>query len=381
MRHLLLPALAPVTVLLCLLCTPAGAAHPYTNSEIDNLKQRIAALESATDGTDGEGGDAPPFMLQSLGRHLVFGGALEVEAAYDKTKGEGSSSDLTLSTAELSIETELNAAVAGHLILLYEQTPDDDNLEVDEAVVSLRCPSSLFGLTPALHAGRQYLPFGNFNSFMVTDPFTVDLGETRATAALLKLEGDYLSLSGGVFNGAVDTGDNTLDSFVAAVTVTPVEGVSFGASWLSDLAESDAGLVVDPALYSGTVAGGSLFVSLEFGPLAIEAEGVAALEDFDAALVGLDTSLPPDGIADTELSGKRPKAWNLELALTPMDAVQIAARYEQRRDFADDARRYGGTISWGFFDQTLLALEYLYTHREQGVGNSRTLTAQLAMDF
>lgn len=374
-----------IVLLGLLLAGQAFAAHPDRASEISNLKQRIEALEA-----EGEHGnlaeEEAPFIIDALSRHLIIGGALEVEAGFEKTKGEDSKSELNLATAELVLEAELNEAVSGHLVLLYEEEPDDDNLKVDEAVLSLTCPQPLLGITPSLHAGRLYVPFGTFNSFMVSDPFTVDIGETQATAALLALESDYITLKGGVFNGTVDTGRDTVDSIVASAEITPVEGVAFGASWISDLAESGAELVADPALYNGSVAGGSTFVSLAFGPVSVEAEALTALRDFDLALVNLDTTVPADG-PDTELSGKRPRAWNLELAIEPVERLQIAGRYEEMRDFAHDARRYGGTISWGMFDQTVLAVEYLYTNRDSEnviIGDkldSQTLTAQLAMEF
>ncbi len=353
-------------VILLLASQTVWAAHPGTQSEIENLKERIQALERAKGITPGEG---QPFSLQALDKRLTFGGLLEMEAFYDKTKGSDATSDLSLSTAQLSTEVAINENIDGHIILLYEETPGDDTIKVDEAVISLHCPKSFLGQSAAFYGGKMYVPFGKFNSGMITDPLTVDLGETQNTAAIFVLEGDLWHLSSGFFSGEIDNSKENIDTLVAALELTPFEGVSLGVSYLSDLAESGAGLVSSSALYTSSVAGASGFVSLGFDSFGLEAEVVTALDDFSNSLIG-----------STDLTGKRPLALTLEADWKPTAETQLALRYEKAHDFQDDLKRYGMSASYGLFTNTVIALEYLYTDVNTGLDNQK-LTGQLAFSF
>jgi len=357
------------TVLMILLSgSPALADHPDSRAEIDNLKQRIEVLEA---GLGGEPTEEPPFSLMAAGKRLTFSGLLELEANYTKPNGGDAGSDLTLATFQFSTEAAINEQIGGHVILLYEEGPEDESLKVDEAVISLHCPKSFLGQAPAFYGGKLYLPFGKFSSSMVSDPLTLELGETSDTAAVFAFEGELLNLSLGVFNGGTDAaGDKDhLDSLVVALEVTPLENLAFGFSWISDLAESGSDLVADPSLYSDSVSGASAYASATFGPVGLDAEVLGALDDFDAALVGL-----------SDLTGSRPLTWNLEAFWQPTESLQVTARYEKARDYRRDVARYGVAASCSLFDSTVVALEYLHTNPETAPG-SDTLTAQLALEF
>lgn len=355
-----------VLMALALSCGTAWADHPDTKSEIENLKERIHALEAEIKPLPA--GESQ-FNLQALGKYLTISGLLELQANYSKTRSEDATSDLTLATAQLATEVTINDHIGGHLVLLYEEEPGEDALNVDEAVISLHCPRALAGQTPSFYGGKMYVPFGKFNSSMITDPLTLDLGETNDTAAVIGLEGKLWNFRTGVFNGEVDSGNDTIDSFVAALELTPAEGVSFGASYISDLAESDIELVADSTLYSSSVPATSAFASLSFGKVSLDAEIVATLDDFDTILVG-----------STDLTGQRPLAWNLEVAWVPKEALQLAARIEGAKDFQDDVTRYGATVSYGLFAHTVVAIEYLFSDFDSEADN-QALTAQLAFDF
>ncbi len=346
----------------------ALAATHDNNAEIENLKQRIEALET---GMAGKPAEEQPFTLFAAGKHLTFSGLLELEANYSEIDVEGPSSDLTLATFEFSTEVTINDHINGHIILLYEEDPADDSLKVDEAVISLRCPQSLFGQTPSFHGGKMYLPFGKFNSSMLSDPLTLDLGETNDTAALFSLEGDLWTFSLGVFNGGTDANNDKdhIDSLVAAIELTPLENLSFGFSYISDLAESDNELVADTTLYSDSVPSASAFLSATLDAFSFEAEILAALDDFDASLIGT-----------SDLTGKKPLVWNLEASWQATEVFQLTARYEQARDFQDDVTRYGATASYGLFRNTVLALEFLHAAPDTDP-ESDTITAQLGFEF
>jgi len=352
---------------------PAFALHSDEKSEIENLKKRIETLEARQ--VPAAAAPAEPGVLGSLGEFVTLHGLLEVEATLAKPEGGDEASDLTLATAQLSLETRLNDRVGGHLILLFEEVEgEDDDLTVDEAVLSLSAPRPLLGQRAALQLGRMYLPFGRFASAMISDPLTLELGETRNTAALVALEGELWTLSAGVFNGATDTaGDNnSIDSWVASLEVTPRENLAFGASYLSDLAESDIELVQDATLYGSSVDAASAFLSAQCGTFGFTAEYLAALDRFDAPLVA----------AGADLTGRRPSAWSLELDWQPLERLQLATRYEQAHDFQDDLRRYGATASYGLYEHVVVGLEYLCADAKLAEDDPvHQVTAQLALEF
>ena len=347
---------------------PDNAAGTGDNPEINNLEQRIKTLEEQA-----EKATSPD--ISKISEHLNLHGLLEVEATYTKPEGGGKDSDLTLATAELSLEARLNQYASGHLALLYEEQEDEDNdVEFDEAVISLTLPIPLVDHSASLHAGRMYVPFGTFESYMITDPLTLDLGETRATAALIALEGDVWSLKGATFNGEADTsgGNDNIDTWVSSLEVSLGESIRFGSSFISDLAESDDELVSDQADYSSNVPGASAFISVQYGDLGFIAEYLGALEKFDSSLVD----------AGTDLTGKRPEAWNLELAWRPLERLEVAARYEKAHDFQDNVSRYGSTVSYGLFEQVVIALEFLHANADVDEDDPvNIVTTQLALEF
>jgi hypothetical protein len=69
-----------------------------------------------------------------------------------------------------------------------------------------------------LIAGRQYIPFGYFDSHFITDPATLILGETNEGALVggYRFNGEMVDISLGAFNGRVkEIGkDDKISNFV-----------------------------------------------------------------------------------------------------------------------------------------------------------------------
>ena len=306
-------------------------------------------------------------------------GLIEVEAMYQKidngdpAEADTDASDVDLATAELVFDAKIAQAVDGHVMIKYE----DDDLFVDEGFITLSGGDAF----PAyLIAGRQYIPFGNFDSHFVTDPNTLILGETTEGAAVVgyKLGGEMANFSVGAFNGrAKEAGDdNPIDSYVASVTVQPLEGVLFGASYTSNLASSNSlsEVLVDADKLDSLVGAWSAFASVEFQDrFYLVAEYVAAVDDFTAGEL----------YADTDTKARQPKAWNLELGIALAEELEVAARYGGSDDGAGflPESQYGAVVNWEFFENANLALEYLHDEYENNVKDADTVTAQLAVEF
>lgn len=343
----------------------AGAQPDYEamRSQIENLRERIATLEEEKTKPD------EPFILTALNKSITLGGLLELEAFWDKAEGGDETSDLQLATVELSGDVDINENIAGHLTMLWE---DDgtDNVEIDQAVIFLRHPAPFWSHYVTFSGGKMYLPFGKFDSTFISDPLSLELGESNNTAAVFGLQGDLLKIHIGAFNDDVDTqDDDQIDSWVASLELTPTEKLAFGVSYLSDLAESDIELVQNEDIYRSSVAAGGAYLTWQLWQITILAEYIAALENFSAEMVN----------AGDCLTGERPSAWNIELAWEPTGRWQVGIKAEGANDFQNDLKRYGAVVSRGLFRNTVLGLEYLYGEDDEN--ENHTVMAQLALVF
>ncbi len=339
---------------------PELVAHADTSAGIENIQERREAVTEKA---------VLPLTWKIGEASFTLSGLIEAEASFTHIEGSSKEDDLRLSTVQIGLETEFTPWLGGHVIGLWEDE-DTEPMVVDEVVLSLTSPWQLGSQTPALHLGRQYLPFGKFESNMISDPLTLELGETHTTAALLALTGETWTASFGAFEGSVDDGDDGFDSWVASIEAAPHEGVTLGASYISDLAESDAELVQDERLYRDAVAGWSAFVALRHGDFGLTAEYLAAVDRFK----------PEQVEGGEDLTGRRPQAWNLELTWQVLEQLQLTGRYEEANDYRADLRRYGASSSYGLCDYALLAVEYLHADA-RGEETSHTLMAQLAVEF
>lgn len=114
---------------------------------------------------------------------------VEVEYGYNKDYADVASSDIVLATAELAIESSINENVDLLVSLLYEE--DDTPLEVDVAVITLHDND----LPVSFSFGQMYVPFSTFDSSMISDPLTLELGEIRESSALLGYQSSGLLAS------------------------------------------------------------------------------------------------------------------------------------------------------------------------------------------
>jgi hypothetical protein len=346
----------------------AMPSDPPAPGGVKSLEDRVKQLEEAT-GRKPESGKWYDRMQVS--------GLVEVEAAYqevdygDPDQADEDGGDVDLATVELAFDARIAEKVDGHVLVKYE----DDDLFVDEGYITLSGGDAF----PAyLIAGRQYIPFGNFDSHFVTDPTTLILGEATegAVVAGYRLGGQLVDISAGVFNGrAKETGDDTIDSFVAAVTVQPMESVLFGASYTSNLASSNAlsEELADADNLDSLVGAWSAFASVEFlERYYLIAEYVAAVDDFTAG-----------ELYTADVKARQPSAWNLELGIELAEELEVAVRYGGSDDGAGflPESQYGAVISWVVFENTNLALEYLHDEYEDDVQEADTVTAQLAVEF
>jgi hypothetical protein len=363
-------------MLFVFLVSPAmaqDAASMRTVGGVKSMEDRVRHLEEAI-GAGGEGEGRNWFD------RIEISGLIEIEAMHqqvdysDPAAADEDESDIDLATVEVAMDAAVSENVEGHVLFKYEE----DDLFVDEGFVTL---SGSDRFPVSLTAGRQYLPFGNYESHFVTDPLTLVLGETNDGAVVVgsSFAGDTVEISAGLFNGAVNENgdDDVVDSLVAAVSFQPFESIMMGVSYTSNLISSDgfSEAVTGSGTVTDMVGGWSAFVTASFlERFTFIAEYAAAMDHFKAGEIY--------DAADTQ--DRKPAAWNLELGVSVLENLDLAIGYGGSDDGGTEflpEKQYGAVANWGIFDNTNLALEYLRAEFEDNTVETDTVTLQLAIEF
>jgi hypothetical protein len=289
-----------------------------------------------------------------------------IELEYGVSRGDSGNATGPLATkAELEATFKPTDKVDVHGLLLYE----DKVLSIDQADVTWHAlPDDKLEVI----AGKQYLPFGAFESAMISGPMTKDLGEAsqdKVLQATSKL--GNIQTKGYVFDGTSPktggTGTNSTGYGLSAGYAT--ETASVGVDYLSNLVESKYFETNDVA---STVPAVALHGSTKAGRVTLIGEYVAATTalqagDLDGAIT---VAAKPAAIqleADVDLNNDRTVAlaWN-----GSSNAEEIG--------LAKDT--LGVTYSQPLFKGFNGALELMQTKGYDGA-QDKALTAQLAYEF
>lgn len=358
-----------------------ASAQESSDERVAELERRLKYLEERVAAQDRAIVDKERQIARMSGLRdgwfnaVEIGGVIEVEGVHESPAEGNGTSDLSLATAELAIGAAVNEWVGGEVVLLY----DGEELGVDAAALAVGPPSGEWSLT----VGQQYLPFGAFESNMITDPLTLDIGETAETAIAL-------GFSAGEFGGALfgfngdrnPGGGDDIDGFGAALGYGLALGdneVGLNVSYLNDLGDSD-GLQEAIDQEADRVPGWAASVIVGVGEVTVIGEYLAALDRFEA-----------DDIAFAD-RGAQPSSWMIEAAYPLSVAgkdVTVAASFQQTDEAVELELPRSRTLigfSVGLMEQLSLAVEWAYDD-DYGVGDggrgesANTLTVQLAAEF
>lgn len=351
------------------------------------LEQRVAEQDKVIQAKDEQiaelTGQASSDSTGGWFERVEFGGVVEVEAGrHDPYQGD-SSSDVVLATVELGMAAQVNDWVEAEVVLLYEE--DETDLEVDAATITVAPPDGPWSLT----GGRFYVPFGVFGTNLVSDPMTLELAETRESAAQIGFESDGLFAAVYAFNGDnKKDGDDKINNFGAVIGVEHEgETVTAAASlgYINDIGDSDSlqDVIADNLGNNDVddyVSAWTLTGLIEVGSFSFIGEYVKATDSFDAAAV-------PWGAG-----GAEPEAWGVEAAYR-FTLANRAATFAVGYQGTDEAlalelpeTRLAAAITVEIFDATTLSFEWAhdkdYGNSDGGTGNhADTLTGQLAVAF
>lgn len=326
---------------------------------------------------------------------LSWSGVVEVEVGTtdnadgnytdDSAAYADDSSGVTLATVELALDAAIHDLVNAQVVLLYEDNGETP-LNVDSATITL---GNTERYPLYLTAGLMAVPFGNFSSNVLSDPLTLELGETAETAIQLGFERNGLYGSVYAFNGSANktNTNSSLDQWGANLGYAMENdrmSLDIGVGFINTLEDSDG---ISDHLGEDTtgamadhVAGMAVHGVLGFGGIALIGEYVGATENFAAS------ELPWDG------NGAQPAAWNVELGYTfdlSGRETTVAAAWQSTTEFAASdlpEDRYLAAVSMSLFENTALSFEWMhdkdYDTNNGGSGNDAdTATAQLAVEF
>lgn len=326
-----------------------------------------------------------PAMADDNNVKLEVNGALEVELGTSEDFTGTKGSDIALATVELGFDAQITPWVSAHILFLHEDD-DTEPAEIDEGIITLANDDvTAFSLS----AGRMYVPFGAYESNLVSDPLTLEIGETREAAVQLGFDSG-LSASFFVFNGdTLEVGsDDNVEHFgfnIGFANETDAMAFDAGFSYISSIGDTDSlyDVVAENRLASAAatdevvefVAGFSVHGMLTMGALSFIAEYTTAADAFDA------TELPAFG-------GAQPSAYNVEAAFT-MNQMTFAAAFQGTAEAVDlglPETRFLIAASMEVVEGASLSVEYLteedYSVADGGTGETgNALTIQLATEF
>ncbi|MDH5298327.1 MAG: LbtU family siderophore porin [Desulfobulbaceae bacterium] len=350
---------------------------------LNKLEQVVAENKASQQAMATTPEESAGNALAKLNDRVEIHGLIEAEGAVTDDFAGTNGSDITLATVELALDAKISEWSTGHLLFKYE---DGTNFDVDEGTITIG-NSEKYPLF--LSAGKMYVPFGNFQTAMVSDPLTLQLAETNENTLLVGAVKNGWHGALYAFNGDMDeTGkDDMVRSWGGNVGYGFEKGevkVEAGASWISNIGDSNGITDGLNALAVNTVddqvAGFGAYLLYNHGHCGLTAEYTGAAQSFRS------TELAFNG------NGAKPAAWNLEGAYTTEllgKEATFALSYQGSHEALAlnlPEARYLASVGIGLVDYTTLKFEVIhaedYDTEDGGTGNdAQSVTMQLAVEF
>ena len=244
----------------------------------------------------------------------------------------------TATSVQLASLIETTDWAQAELILEFDS--NTDTWSTSEATLALE--SGAWELV----IGRQDIAFGEYFSHFASGPI-VEFGEINDTGISLAYDHrDRYDIALTAYRGRAQktAGRERLDWNIA-LQAWPSESLGLGLSYLSDLADSDEGLLAESGnRYDKKIPAWSGYVLWLEQNFEVSLEAVAALDDF----------------VELETDRNRPAAWNLELVYYFNGRVAAALRMEASRELEDAPRRQAGiALNYRLHDNAAITFEAL----------------------
>ncbi len=314
---------------------------------------------------------------------IDLNGAVQLQASHGSPFTGPTTSDATVKEATIGLTTRVHDWVTAEIGLKYEE--DDTPLEVDVATIAIAPPKGPW----RLKGGQFTLPFGTFETNLVSTTLAGEVGETRETALSAGLESNGFSGTVYAFNGTnKEGGDSRIEGFGATAGYaqeTGNSGFAVDVGYINDVGDSNnLQTTISDTLGSNNVSRhvGAWIVGskVHYGPVSLSGEYLTAVEDFAAGEVLFNGA------------GAQPSAWSVETAygfkIVDQDAT-VAVSYQGTDEalaLSLPERRFLAGISVGIVEHASLAFEWAhdwgYGTGDGGTGKTAdTVKAVLTVEF
>ena len=348
--------------------------QPYVNEDLYLLQQRKRIYNYLIE--NGHSFPATPVVNLS--------GKVESQIYHTSHFGtfqNNSATDIHLTGIELDTEILVNQWVTGLIAFVYDNTPPDMSpRRIDNSHVFLERGFLTIGNLAKfpLYAtmGQFYVPFGQYSSSMISDPFTKILGRTKARALELAFSKQFndennLNLSTFAFRGPSRTSidNNGLRNYGANaeyIFTKPKWNIDIAGSYIRSIADS-IGMQHNNNDGTNNFEGFATNNNTEIlNPVSgLDARGTLSIEAFSVTGEYVTASR---SFSQTVLSfngqGAKPSAFHVEAdykfnVLEKPSAVIIG--YDQSKDALGlliPKKRYIATVSASIWKYTIESLEF-----------------------
>lgn len=306
----------------------AASSDTVNRSEFDAMKDQVAKMEAVLNQHQAGSNAYTPandwFNRISVSGQFDLDAYMSAKNNYRFQNNGGNTNAIELANANLFVDAQINDWVKTHVGLHFDSNVDRDGLaNVQEAVYGHLRASWLdeayvtianFAQSPAyLRVGREYVPFGSYDTHALTPSLTQMLTQTHATA----LQAGVVMANG--FNASAYTFNGTdldknqdknrrINNFGLNVGyANSYNDVSYKASLgyiynMADVSYIAAGRSFNSVEH--VVGGISVDGSVKSGPFDGNVHYVTALKSFDI----LDVNHFTDG----SIAGAKPSAWGVD---------------------------------------------------------------------
>jgi len=303
-------------------------------------------------------------------------GVVEMEA----TAEHGESGTTATGPGVNKIEPEFAFPLASSFDAMVRFKREDQASEIDEATLRYRLGENG---SSSITFGKAYLPFGQFETALVSDPLALTIAESRAYALLVANAGDRWQSSIFVAPDSTSRGNDAVGG--AAIRYQYGEtwqGHTIGVAAISNIAIANgirSGLPA-PGLAARPVPAASIDAAIGSGQYRLLLEAVIAADRFAAADINFAGS------------GAQPSTWRVEVARRRQLKhwpLTLAASWQQSAEAVGldiPESRLAMAIGMELSSATALALEWArdsaYAVSVGGSGSrSDRLTLQFALNF
>jgi hypothetical protein len=353
-------------------------------------------------------------------------GKIEAQVTHDDQFGNfqnGSLTDIDLTGIELDTEILVNDWITGLIAFVYDNSPprmsprriDNSSVFLERGFLTL---GNLAKLPLYGTIGQFYVPFGQYSSAMLSNPFTKTLGRTKARAISLGFSKQFnsennLNSAVFIFRGPTKTSieNRGLHNYGANVDYTfikPKWHVNLAGSYIRSITDSlgmqhsgNPGIGAFDGFATSVqteilnpVAGLDARGTLGVGPFSLTAEYVTAAHSFSASVLSFGTK--------HNLHGAKPVAFHTEAAYKFNMWAKPSAfiiGYDQSKDalaLLIPERRYIATASTSLWKNTIESIEFRhdidYSATDMAVGqelnpiigtgkSGNTITLQIGLYF